>query len=209
MLKSLDNLFPSFSSTLKNEIEEVSTIKKFNPDDVLINIGGYIKSIPLIISGLIKIVKEDENGNELLMYYLSPGQTCSMSLTCCMSQHQSEIKAIVEEQSEMILIPIQYMDDWMTKHKEWMSFVMTNYRTRFEELFNTIDCIAFHKLDERLVSYLKAKAKAKGTFLLKETHQSIAYDLNSSREVISRLLKQLEKEGRITLGRNMLDITNL
>jgi len=203
-------LFPDFTNPeLIAEIDNVSSIKEFDTDDILIDVGGYMKSIPLMISGLIKIIKEDEEGNELLMYYLSPGQTCTMSLTCCMTQKQSEIKAIVEEPSKLLMIPINYMDDWMGKYKDWKNFVMNNYRSRFEELFQTVDCIAFHKLDERLVSYLKAKAKAKSTLVLKATHQDIAYDLNSSREVISRLLKQLEKEGKIILGRNKVDITNL
>lgn len=207
---SIKSLFPDFiSSELIDAIDEVSVIKEFNADDILIDSGGYIKSIPLMISGLVKIIKEDEDGNELLMYYLAPGQTCTVSLTCCMSQRKSEIKAIVEEPSKMMLIPIRYMDEWMAQYKDWKNFVMNNYRSRFEELFQTIDCIAFHKLDERLVTYLKTKAKAKDTLVLKATHQDIAYDLNSSREVISRLLKQLEKEGRISLGRNKIDLSNL
>lgn len=210
MIDLLKKTFPDFnSSELIDEIEKVAIIKSFNQDDILIDAGGYIKSIPLMISGLVKIVKEDDDGNELLMYYLTPGQTCTVSLTCCMSHRKSEIKAIVEEESKMLMIPIQYMDEWMSTYKDWKNFVMNNYRSRFEELFQTIDCIAFHKLDERLVTYLKTKAAAKGVSVLKATHQDIAYDLNSSREVISRLLKQLEKVGRITLGRNKIDISNL
>lgn len=210
MNQSAKQLFPDFtSSELQKEIESVGIVKEFEADDVLIDAGGYIKSIPLMVTGLVKIIKEDQDGNELLMYYLAPGQTCTVSLTCCMSQRKSEIKAIVEEPSTMIMIPIQYMDEWMIKYKDWKNFVMNNYRARFDELFQTIDCIAFHKLDERLVTYLKTKATAKDTTVLNATHQNIAYDLNSSREVISRLLKQLEKEGRISLGRNKIDISKL
>lgn len=210
MNQSAKQLFPDFtSSELQKEIESVGIVKEFEADDVLIDAGGYIKSIPLMVTGLVKIIKEDHDGNELLMYYLAPGQTCTVSLTCCMSQRKSEIKAIVEEPSTMIMIPIQYMDEWMIKYKDWKNFVMNNYRARFDELFQTIDCIAFHKLDERLVTYLKTKASAKDTTVLNATHQNIAYDLNSSREVISRLLKQLEKEGRISLGRNKIDISKL
>ncbi len=210
MNSEIKSLFPDFTSQeLIEEIDKVGIIKEFEPDDVLIDVGGYIKSVPLMISGLVKIIKEDSEGNELLMYYLAPGQTCTVSLTCCMTQKKSEIKAVVEEPSKMLMIPIQYMDEWMIKHKDWKNFVMNNYRFRFDDLFQTIDCIAFHKLDERLVTYLRTKSKAKNTSVLKATHQDIAYDLNSSREVISRLLKQLEKEGRIGLGRNKIDVSNL
>jgi CRP/FNR family transcriptional regulator len=210
MFSDYKSLFPDINSAeLIQEIEKVGQIKTFEPDDVLIEVGGYIKSVPLMLDGLTKIVKEDSDGNELLMYYLAPGGTCTVSLTCCMTQKKSEIKAIVEEPSKMLLIPIQYMDEWMIKYKDWKNFVMNTYRVRFDELFQTIDCIAFHKLDERLITYLKTKAKAKSTTLLKATHQDIAYDLNSSREVISRLLKQLEKEGKIKLGRNQIELSEL
>jgi CRP/FNR family transcriptional regulator len=210
MFSEFSHLFSNINDPqLLAEIEVVSVIKTFNPDDVLIEVGDYIRSAPLVLKGLIKVVKEDNNGNELLMYYLSPGETCTVSLTCCMIQEKSEIKAVVEEQSVMLMIPIQYMDDWMIKYKDWKNFVMSSYRKRFDELFNTIDSIAFKKLDERLISYLKTKGKAKGTMLLKSTHQDIAYDLNSSREVVSRLLKQLEREGKIVLGRNQIDLCSL
>lgn len=210
MFSSYANLFPDISNTeLIDEINSVGIIKEFEAGDVLIESGGYIKSVPLMLKGLTKIVKEDQDGNELLMYYLSPGGTCTVSLTCCMTQRKSEVKAIVEEPSTMLLIPIELMDEWMFKYKDWKNFVMNTYRQKFEELFQTIDCIAFHKLDERLLTYLKTKAKAKSTSILKATHQEIAYDLNSSREVISRLLKQLEKQGRIELGRNQIDVSLL
>ena len=210
MIDNFKTLFPDFnSSKLLEEINNVASIKEFVTDEVLIDLGGYIKAIPLIVSGLVKIVKEDKDGNELLMYYLAPGQTCTVSLTCCLSQQKSEIKAVVEEDAKMIMVPIKYMDEWMIKYKDWRKFVMTNYRTRFEDLFQTIDSIAFHKLDQRLLTYLKIKAKAKKVTVLKATHKEIAYDLNSSREVVSRLLKQLEKQGGIKLGRNMIDLSKL
>tara|TARA_B110000211_G_C14032875_1_gene533040 strand:- start:173 stop:820 length:648 start_codon:yes stop_codon:yes gene_type:complete len=210
MFSKFSHLFSNINDPeLLAEIEAVGVIKRFDRGDVLIEVGGYIKSSPLMLEGLTKIVKEDADGNELLMYYLSPGETCMVSLTCCMIQQKSEIKAVVEEPSLMLLIPVQYMDEWMIKYKDWKNFVMNSYRKRFEELFNTIDSIAFKKLDERLISYLKTKAKAKSTMILKATHQDIAYDLNSSREVISRLLKQLERDGKIELGRNQIDLTAL
>lgn len=204
------SLFPDFiSEELIKEIKDNSVVRDFAPDEVLIDVGAYIKSIPLMLEGLVKIVKEDADGNELLMYYLTPGQTCSVSLTCCMANRNSEIKAIVEEPSKMLMIPIRLNDEWMIKYKDWKNFVMNNYRARFEELFNTIDSIAFHKLDERLISFLKTKSRAKKSNILKATHQEIADDLNSSREVISRLLKQLEKDGKIALGRNKVELKNI
>lgn len=209
-LKEIPNLFPDLQNEgLLQEINEIASLRTYEPNQLLMDIGGYIKYIPLLIEGLIKIVKEDSEGNELLLYYLTPGQTCSVSLTCCMANQKSEIKAVVEEPSKMLMIPVHYNDTWMVRYKDWKNFVMNNYRARFEELFQTIDSIAFKKLDDRLISYLKLKVKATNSTIINTTHQEVAYDLNSSREVVSRLLKQLEKQGEIILGRNKIEIINI
>jgi CRP/FNR family transcriptional regulator len=156
--------------------------------------------------GAIKVSREDEDGHELFLYYLQGGQTCSMSFTCCMMNKKSEIRTIAEENTKMIGIPIRYVDEWMTKYQSWKNFVMQTYDFRMMELVRTIDSIAFHHMDERLLAYLDKKAKATHSKIINATHQEIAYDLNASREAVSRLLKQLENDGRVKLGRNKIEL---
>lgn len=170
------------------------------------DIGSYVKIIPLIIEGTIKVSREDEDGNELFLYYLRPGETCSMSFTCCMMNKKSEIRTVAEEDTQVIGIPIRYMDEWMSRYQSWKNFVMMTYDYRMLELVKTIDSIAFKKMDERLLEYLEDKAHATGDRTINTTHQQIAYDLNASREAISRLLKQMEKEGMVELGRNRIEL---
>ena len=209
-ISDLDFLFPDIKSPeLKKLINEHAFTQEFKDGDIIIDNGIPIKFITLVLEGNIKILREEDNGNELLMYYLSPGDTCTMSLTCCMANKQSEIRAIAEGDLKILVIPIDFMDEWMLRFKDWKDFVMNTYRKRFEELLVTIDHIAFKKMDERLLKYLKDKIEVKKTTTLYVTHQEIANDLNSSREVISRLLKQLEKRGVVKLNRNYLDVSNL
>lgn len=209
MIDLVKENFPSFYEVeLQEEIAAVGQIVEVDAGEVLMDIGNYIKTMPLLISGSIKILREDEEGNELLMYYLNAGGTCAVSLTCCMRQEKSSIRAICEEDVQFISIPVKYMDIWMKKYDSWKNFVLETYRQRFDELLETIDSIAFLKMDERLLKYLNDKMEVTKSKVLNVTHQEIAYDLNSSREVISRLLKQLEKLGRIKLGRNKVEIVS-
>lgn len=191
---------------LQGLIEEHGRFVEAKSGEVIIDFGGYIRMIPLLIKGSIKVIREDDQGNEVLLYYLGAGETCAMSLTSCISHNQSEIRAVVEEDIEMIAIPVRFMDEWLTKFKSWKNFVMDVYRKRFEEMLQVIDSVAFMKMDERLLKYLSDKAKITNKNIFHITHQEIASDLNSSREVISRLLKKLEKMGRIQLGRNKIEI---
>lgn len=191
---------------LQEEIAEVGHIRTHKAGEVLMDAGAYIKIMPLIIEGAIKVSREDEEGNELFLYYLRPGETCSMTFTCCMMNKKSEIRTVAEEDTVMIAIPIRYMDDWMSRYQSWKNFVMLTYDTRLLELVRTIDSIAFKKMDERLLEYLEEKAEATGDRVINSTHQQIAFDLNASREAVSRLLKQLEKEGVVELGRNRIKL---
>jgi CRP/FNR family transcriptional regulator, anaerobic regulatory protein len=191
---------------LQEEIARVGKVMQFKEGDVLMDYGSYIKLVPIILEGSIKVSREDEEGNELFLYYLQPGETCSMSFTCCMMNKKSEIRTIAEEDTTVIGIPNRYMDEWMGRYQSWKNFVMTSYDNRMLELVRTIDSIAFKKMDERLVEYLEKKAKATGSKTINATHQEIAYDMNASREAVSRLLKQLEKEGRLKLGRNRIEL---
>ncbi len=199
--------FPNlYEPALLEEIETFGQSQKAPAGSTLMDIGKYIKSFPLLISGSLKIMREDENGNEILLYYLEAGKTCAMALTCCMKQEKSNIRAVVEEDAEMIMIPVQYSDEWVFKYKSWKNFITETYADRFDELLKTIDSIAFKKMDERLLKYLKDKARVLETNTLTITHQDIAKELNSSREVISRLLKKLEQLGEIKLGRNQISL---
>ncbi|MEM7299121.1 MAG: Crp/Fnr family transcriptional regulator, partial [Bacteroidota bacterium] len=161
---------------------------------------------PLVIKGSIKVMREGEDGAELLLYFLHTGDTCSVSFTCCMMDKQSSIKTIAEDDTTIIAIPIKQIDKWMNQYTSWRNFVMMSYDNRIMELVKTVDSIAFNKLDQRLFSYLQKKAKAHQSSVIHVTHQEISYDLNASREAISRLLKQLEKMGKVRLGRNMIEL---
>ncbi|MCB0555724.1 MAG: Crp/Fnr family transcriptional regulator [Phaeodactylibacter sp.] len=192
--------------TLQDEIAQVGKLMQFKAGELIMDFGSYVKLVPLIIEGSIKVSREDEDGNELFLYYLQPGETCSMSFTCCMMNKKSEIRTIAEEDTLIIGIPTRFMDDWMSRYQSWKNFVMTSYDNRMLEMVRTIDNIAFKKMDERLLDYLEKKAEANKSRTLNATHQEIAYDLNASREAVSRLLKQLEKEGMVELGRNRIEL---
>lgn len=191
---------------LQEAIAEVGSILHFKAGELIMDYGSYVRLVPLVITGSIKVSREDPDGNELFLYYLSPGETCSMSFTCCMMNKKSDIRTIAEEDTTVIAIPVRYVDEWMTKFQSWKNFVMRSYDERMKELIKTIDSIAFKRMDERLLDYLQKKAAAQGSKTILTTHQDIAYDLNASREAVSRLLKQLENVGIVTLGRNKIDL---
>lgn len=202
--------FPLFlESGLKKEIEEVAQLRRVSEGDILIDINESISIVPLVTRGTLKIIREDETGNELFLYYIEPGNTCAVSLTCCISKQKSSIRAVAEEDTEFLAIPLFYLDEWMVKYPSWKAFIMSTYAMRFDELLKTVDQIAFKKMDERLLKYLQDKAELHGEGKIHISHQEIANDLNTSREVISRLLKQIENQHKIRLGRNNIEILEL
>lgn len=201
--------FPELTEDgLVQEIVQNGRVFKARRDEKIMEIGAYIKNMPLIIEGAIKILRQDDKGRELFLYYLQSGETCAMSLTCCLANERSSIRAVAEEDTELVMLPVELMDDWMTKYPSWKSFVMQTYSRRFDELLHTIDGIAFNKMDQRVWNYLLDKSTANNSLTIETTHQQIADELNSTREVISRLLKKLEKDGKITLGRNRIELVN-
>ncbi|MDB4114448.1 Crp/Fnr family transcriptional regulator [Flavobacteriaceae bacterium] len=204
--KSYNDLF---EDALINEIVQVGTFKEVPAGFKMMEIGAYIKAIPLLVSGVIKILREDTNGDELLLYYLEKGDTCSMTMTCCMGQTKSEIRAVVETDAKLIMIPVQKMEQWTANFRSWRNFVFESYHNRLNEMLHTIDSIAFDNMDQRLLNYLKEKARITQNKVIENTHQEIAYDLHSSRVVISRLLKKLENIGKIKLHRNYIQIITL
>ena len=195
-----------FENALIEEINHVANLRKLNEGDAIISYGDTIKYMPLLIKGSIKVFREDEKGNEVLLYYLEKGDTCAISLSCCLGNKKSEIQAVVEEESEVLLIPINYMNEWICKYETWKSFVFNSYNSRLEEMLKVIDSLAFMKMDERLFKHLQDKCMVIGSFELVINHRELALELNSSREVISRLLKKMEIEGKITLKRNLIVI---
>ena len=198
-----------FEEALLNEIEEVSTYRKIEANSTVIDIDNYITSMPLILSGAIKILREDNDGDELVLYYLEVGDTCAMTLSCCMGRTKSKIRAITETDVELLMIPKQKMAEWLTKYKSWQEFVLQSYHNRLQEFIEAFDTIAFLKMDKRLYKYLKDKALVNRNEIIQVTHQEIANDLHTSRVVISRLLKALEKEKIIELHRNSIKILEL
>lgn len=195
-----------FEPELLKQIQIHGQLKSYPEGEIMMDIGQPIRSMPILLSGTMRIMRKDDDGREILLYYLKPVDTCAMSITCCMMSLTSEIKAIVDEDAEIIAIPVQFMDEWMMKYATWKSFVMRSFRNRFNELLKTIDTVAFQKLDTRLVKHLRDKIAATGSTLLNVTHQQIADDLGTSRVVISRLLKQLENDGKLLLYRNQIKI---
>jgi CRP/FNR family transcriptional regulator, anaerobic regulatory protein len=201
--------FPFFEKMLIDEISKEGEWITVETGEELMSEGKYIRSFPIVLEGLIRVCRKDDEGREVLLYYLNPGQVCAMALTCCMGRMQSNISAYADEDTEIIRIPVDCLDKWMTTYVTWKEFVMYAYRSRFDELLNTIDGIAFKKMDERLVKFFADRFKASGEKIYLGTHQDIANSLTSSREVISRLLKQMEKTGMIIIGRNKIDFSAL
>ena len=195
-----------FEEQLLKEIEEVGVFKEVLEGFKFIEIGEYVRSMPLLLSGVIKILREDDEGDELVLYFLERGETCAMTMSCCLGQTRSEIRAIAELDTKLIMIPVQKMEAWTGKYKSWRNFVFATYHNRFNELLETIDNIAFMKMDERLLKYLNEKVKVTNDSTIHNTHQEIAHELHTSRVVISRLLKKLEKDGVIELHRNNIKI---
>ncbi|TWO32611.1 Crp/Fnr family transcriptional regulator [Seonamhaeicola sediminis] len=192
--------------SLINEIINVGVFKSFSKDDIIIDINQPMLYIPLLLKGHIKILREDNEGNELLIYFLEAGETCTMSLTCCMGTSKSKIRAVAEQDSDLIMIPVQKMKEWFHGNESWRNFILESYQIRFDEMLDAIDSIAFLKMDERLLKYLVNKSILNESDTILVKHQEIAEDLHTSRVVISRLLKQLENEKKIKLGRNKIEV---
>ena len=195
-----------FEDALLAEINQVGVLKEIPAGEILIDIGSYVRYIPLLISGAIKILREDDEGDELLLYFLEKGDTCAVTLSCCMGQTKSDIRAVAEVDTQLIMIPIQKMEEWITSYKSWRDFAFQSYQNRLQEMLVAIDGIAFLNLDKRLLKYLYEKAKINQRNEIQTTHQEIAYELHTSRVVISRLLKKLEKMGKIELHRNNIKV---
>ncbi len=195
-----------FEPELLEEFEKKAKHISVKAGDTILDIGQTVRMMPIVLSGTVKVLRMDEEKKELLLYYINANESCAMTFTCCMQQFPSEIKAVAEEDSEILTVPVSLMDEWLVKYPTWKSFVMKTIRNRFNELLRTIDQIAFQKLDERLIYYLKEKSKTTGSSVINASHEQIAGDLATSRAVISRLLKKLENDKKVLLYRNQVKL---
>ncbi|MBC8985296.1 Crp/Fnr family transcriptional regulator [Pedobacter sp. N36a] len=200
----VESLFPTFEPGLKKVLIESGDLKTFDAGEMIMQTGQNMRSTILIVEGLVKLYREGDDGNEFFMYYLQPGNACALSMICATRQETSQVMAKAVEPTKGLMIPISLMDTLMKEYKSWYYFVLETYRNRFEELLTVIDNISFKSMDERLEFYLAKQHRDLNTRKLQITHSEIANDLNSSREVISRLLKKMEQRGTLSLHRNYI-----
>lgn len=201
--------FIELEPQLIEEIADFGTLKIVKTGETVMRTGQHLVSAMLILSGSIKVFREGEDGGDFFLYYIHPGQACAMSLTCLKHQETSQVSAIAVEDSLLLFVPMTKVNDWIREYRTWSEFVIQTYRTRFEEALAVIDNVAFRGMDERLEFYLKKQVKNCGCSDLQINHQTIANDINSSREVISRLLKKMEHRGLVKLHRNHIEVIDL
>ena len=206
MTANLDILKSIFEPQLIQEIQQFGIFQTFKEGDLIMDYGKYIRMMPIVLKGTVKVYRLDEKKNEILLYYLSSNDSCSMAYSCCLEAKKSEVKAIAEDNVELIAIPHVKLDDWLCAYPSWKNYIMRSFNERFIELLKSIESIAFHKLDERLIGYLKEKQRLSGSSVIKASHGLIADELATSRVVISRLLKQLENDKKIILYRNEIKL---
>jgi len=205
-MNNLNNFHNIFEPALIQEINQFGIFQYFKEGDLIMDYGKYIRMMPIILSGSVKVYRLDENGNEILLYYLSNNESCSMAYSCCIEAKKSEVKAIAEDDVELIAIPHVKLDEWLCKYPGWKNYILRSFNERFIELLKSIESIAFHKLDERLIAYLREKQRHTVSSVIKASHNLIADELATSRVVISRLLKQLENSKKIILYRNEIKL---
>lgn len=198
-----------FEDELIQEICYNGRLKQFGPDELIMDIGEVVNHLPLVVSGSIKILTEDDEGKELLLYYLELGDTCAASLNYGSRSTKSKIRAVSEDHTEILFVPIEKVEDWMAKYKTWRAFILETYNYRMSEMLEAIDTLAFHNMEERVHKYLRDKAMVTSQQEIQATHAQIANDLHSSRVVISRILSKLEKDGVIKHGRNKINLLKL
>ncbi|HWA33844.1 MAG TPA: Crp/Fnr family transcriptional regulator [Cyclobacteriaceae bacterium] len=202
----LQHIFPQFDAELVSHLERIGQVVEFEEGEMIMRSGQYFKNSLLILEGQVKLYREGTDGEEFFLYYLEKGNACALSMICATKNEASAIQAKALTRVKGLAIPIQFMDELMKEHRTWYYFVLETYRSRFNELLQVIDQVVFHSMDEKLEFYLKRQFDSLGNKIT-ITHQEIADDLNSSREVISRLLKKLETQKRISISRN--EITRL
>jgi len=195
-----------FQSLLKDEVSTFGQLKKFTAGSVILQEDSFIKAIPLVLNGSLKVLRTDSDGHEILLYYITPGESCIMSFLGGIHNETSKVKAIVEEDAEILFIPVEKASEWVKKFPEWSDFIFRLYHKRFEELLTAVNAIAFQKLDTRLLQLLKQKSELYQSKEIKVTHQQLADELGTAREAVSRVMKQMENEGLVQLSRNKITL---
>lgn len=195
-----------FQSDLVKEIEDSGNLKNFEAGETIVNMDSYIKHIPVVISGSIKVIRTEEDGREILLYYLTPGESCIVSILAGMKNETSKIKAIVEEDADIMLIPADKAKEWVKKYPDWTEFIFDLYQKRFEELLDVVNSVAFQKIDTRLLHLIKQKTQLYNSKEISVTHQQLADELGITREATSRVLKQMEKDHLLILSRNKIEL---
>jgi CRP/FNR family transcriptional regulator len=195
-----------FHSILKEEVSQFGQLKKFPSGSVILQEDSYIKAIPLVLKGSLKVMRTDPQGHEILLYYITPGESCIMSFLGGIHNETSKLKAVAEEDCEILFIPVEKASEWIKKFPEWSDFIFKLYHKRFEELLTAVNAIAFQKLDSRLLQLLKQKAELYKSKEISITHQQLADELGTAREAVSRVIKQMENEGLVKLARNKISL---
>lgn len=201
-----ENLSQILEKKLVDEILGFAEIVHVKEGGVIMDYGKKVRFMPIIISGTIRVMRKDEEGREIILYYLSNNESCAMAYACCMEAKLSEVKAVAEDNVELIKIPHEKLDEWLMKYPSWKSYIFRSFTMRFNELLRSLESVAFHKLDERLINYLKNKAKMSGKTSIQLSHNQIAEEMGTSRVVISRLLKQLENDKKLVLYRSEIKL---
>lgn len=206
LTEEIKSKLPGFEPNLIAEIDKVGTFKQLDAGEEMMRPGMYVNYIPIILSGSLKILRQDDDGRESFLYFLTHGDTCAMSLTCCVANKPSSVRAVAEDKTEMLLVPVEKLDLWLGQFPSWKSFVFQTYQKRFEDMLEAVDSLAFKKMDERLWRLLKKKAGLQEKRYVYSTHQELADELSTSREVVTRLLKKLEGVGKIKTHRNRIEL---
>ena len=203
------HLFPELEEGLQRELQEHGRVLAVKAGQTLLQSGQNIRSTMIVLEGLVKLFRENDEGSEFFMYHLHPGDGCALSLICDRTFRTSAVTAKAVTDSVLLVVPLEHTENWMRQYRTWYHFVVGTYRRRYEELLETIDHIAFQNMDERLEFYLKRHRKALNTNVLEITNTQIAQELNSSREVISRLMKKLAEDGKVRLLKNGIELLKL
>lgn len=180
--------------------------KSYPAGSIILNENSYIRSIPIVTKGIMKVIRTEEDGREILLYYIKAGESCIMSFLGGLHNETSKVKAEIEEDAEILFLPIDKVALFIKDYPEWLDYIFRLYHKRFEELLEIVNAISFKKVDERLLNLLKKKSELNNSKMILTTHEQLANELGTARVVVSRLLKQLEENGSVQLGRNKITL---
>ncbi len=206
MMSNNTVLLSEMSPDTKEKLYQIGSVKEYKEGEVIMNENSYIRAIPIVLQGSIRVMRVDDEGREILLYYIKPGESCIMSFLGGIHKDTSKVKAVAEEDVEILFIPIDKVSLLIKENGEWLDYIFRLYHKRFEELLSVVNDVAFKKMDDRILHYLKEKQKLSGNKEISITHQELADELGTARVVVSRLLKQMEAEGLVKLGRNKITL---